>query len=278
MADLVPLGPGVYAWLQETEGLPAGAAGLARPNAGVIVEDDGVTVVDTLLVPSQTRELVAALDELGKPVRRVVLTSSHVSFVGGSSVFRLAAVYGSRRISADLDLPPNVAGYQRLFPQFATEFEGIKTRPVSHVVTEPAWLTPAVVAAPLPGQIAENLAVQVPGASVVFAGALCEFGTRPLAFDGDPARWADSLDALVEWGVIIVPGTGPIGGEEEVRALQAYLRACVDAAGDPSALRDGPWQDWAHPEFDEVNVERAALLARGEDRPPASMLRLLGMA
>jgi glyoxylase-like metal-dependent hydrolase (beta-lactamase superfamily II) len=128
MAELVPLAPGVFAWLQDS-------GSLARPNAGVIVEDDGITLVDTLLVPSQTSELVGALEELGKPVRRVVLTSSHVSFVGGTGQLRLAAVYGTRRISADLDLPPNIAGYQRLFPECASEFEGLTTRPVSHVVT-----------------------------------------------------------------------------------------------------------------------------------------------
>ena len=46
---------------------------------------------------------------------------------------------------------------------------------------------------------------------------------------------------------IVVPGHGPIGGEEEVRDLQAYLRACVAAEGDPGGLGDGPWvQLWPH--------------------------------
>jgi glyoxylase-like metal-dependent hydrolase (beta-lactamase superfamily II) len=267
---LVPLGKDVFAWLASTPGL-------GRPNAGVVRDADGLTVIDTLMVPSQTEAFAAALDTLGAPVRRVVLTSSHVPWVGGSTRFRLAAVYGTPQISAHLDQPPNVAGYQRLFPADAHEFEHLGSRPVSHLVTEPAWLTASAVAVPTGGQITENLVVQVPEANVVFAGAMCAFGVRPLAFDGDPARWAAALDDIRTWGVIVVPGSGGVGGAEEIDALQQYLRACVRADGDLDALEPGPWEDWAHPEFDAVNVERAAMLARGDRSPPPSMLRLLGM-
>ena len=65
----------------------------------------------------------------------------------------------------------------------------------------------------------------MPGASIVLAGAMCAFGVTPNAAQGDPARWADELDRLVELAPIVVPGHGPVGGEEEVRDLQAYLRA-----------------------------------------------------
>ena len=75
-----------------------------------------------------------------------------------------------------------------------------------------------------------------------------------------------------------MPGHGPIGGEEEVRELQAYLRACVAAAGDPDRLGPGPWDAWSHREHDVVNVERAALVAAGRpDAVPDSMLRLAGL-
>ena len=270
MSELVPLGERVYAWLQEP-------AGWGRPNAGVIVDDDGITLVDTLMLPSQGAELAAALEPFGVPVRRIVLTSSHVPFVGGSTAFPLAAVYGSAQISAHLAQAPNTAGYQHLFPEHAVEFEELRTRPVSHVVTEAIWLTKTVVVVPVAGQIAQNLVAQVPDANVVFAGAMGAFGVRPPAFDGDPARWADELARVREWGVIIVPGTGDIGGAEEVDTLAGYLRACVDANGRIDALKDGPWSGWDHREFDEVNVERAAMLGRGDPAPPPSMLRLLGM-
>lgn len=270
MSELVPLGDRVFAWLQEPPGL-------GRPNAGVVVDDDGITVIDTLMVPSQAAALAAALEPIGLPVRRVVYTSSHVSYTGGSAMFPLAARYGTAQISAHLDQPPNTAGYQHLFPDDAAEFVELRTRPVSHVVTEATWLSARVVVAPVAGQIAQNLVVQVPDANVLFAGAMASFGVRPLAFDGDPARWADDLMAMRDWGVIVVPGVGGIGGAEEIDALADYLRACVAANGDIGRLVGGPWSEWAQPEFDVVNVERAARLSAGDATPPSSMLRMLGM-
>jgi glyoxylase-like metal-dependent hydrolase (beta-lactamase superfamily II) len=120
--------------------------------------------------------------------------------------------------------------------------------------------------------------VVVPGAELLFAGAMCSFGVTPLCFQGDPAAWADALDALVDLAPIIVPGHGPIGGEEELRELQAYLRACVAAAGDLDALPDGPWDEWPGREHDAVNVERAAMLARGDDGIPPTLLARLGLS
>ena len=263
----------VHVWLGEGR--------LDSPNAGVVVDDDGLTVVDALLHPAQAAAFAASLDRFGCPVRRLVLTSSHVPFAGGSAVFKLAGVYGSAATSANLDLPPNVAGYQHLFPAHASQFVDLATRKVSHVVQQAAWLSQKVIAAPLPGHQSPNLVVQVPHANVVFAGALCAFGAHPLGFEADIDAWIDSLDQLSQWGEVVVPGVGPVGGAEELAELRAYLAAVRDAAtrsGDAAALAAGPWNTWADAAFAEVNVERAALLSRSDTSPPPSALHLFGFA
>ena len=126
--------------------------------------------------------------------------------------------------------------------------------------------------------MAENLMVLVPSTDTLFAGAMCTFGTTPNAFDGNPEIWADSLGDLVEMAGTIVPGIGPVGGSDDVVALQAYLYACVEAQGDATAIPEGPWDRWADRHLDEVNVERAAMLAAGDDSVPPSMLRAIGLA
>jgi len=243
-----------------------------------VVDADGITLVDALMTPGQYEPLAAALDELGLPVRRIVLTGSGVEQAGGTGRFALAGVYGSRQASVHLDQPPNVDSWRALFPADAGELDEVVTRPVSHVVASDVQLTDAVIVLTTGGHMHENLVAVVPGAQVLFAGAMCSFGAAPLCWQGDPARWADELDRLVELAPIVVPGHGPVGGEEEVRALQAYLRACVSAGGDPSRLGVGPWDGWADREHDVVNVERAAMLAAGQDDIPPSMLRLAGLA
>lgn len=270
MSQLVDLGDS-WAWLHD-EHRPGAA------NSGVVLDEDGLTVIDAQLTPVQGAELLAALEPLGLPIRRLALTSSHMPFVGGSSAFVLPAVYGTPQISAHMDQEPNIAGCCALYPQDASGLHALDDHPcrrVTHTVSEAAWLTARVVAAPLGGELQENMIVQVPESQVVFGGALCSFGVTPMAGLGDPQQWATSLDSVLGWGEIFVPGHGPIGGKEEVVAQQAYLQACVDAQGDVAALGDGPWREWSGAEYHVINVERAALLAQGIDDPPQSLLTLL---
>ncbi|HEY4375880.1 MAG TPA: MBL fold metallo-hydrolase, partial [Acidimicrobiales bacterium] len=88
MTELQALAQGVFAWMSDH--MEPGA-----PNAGVVLDADGATVIDTLAVPSQYEPFAGAVAELGFPVRRVVLTGDHLDFVGGTVAFKMAAVYGS---------------------------------------------------------------------------------------------------------------------------------------------------------------------------------------
>jgi cyclase len=272
--ELTELGDGVFAWLQ-----PGGESGVS--NAGVVVDDDGITVIDTLMVRSQWEPFAAAVADLDRPVRRAVLTHAHVDHVGGTKAFAHAAVYGSRQTSRALDQAMPLDAYKAFMPAFEDEFDDldeIGTRPVTHIVTGAASLTPRVEVLPAEGHTEGDIIVLVADADVCFAGDLCFFGVTPLAFQGNPAVWADMLEAVGDLAEVIVPGHGPVGGEAEVRELQAYLRHCVDAHGDPSAIPPGPWDAWLERERDAINVERAELLARGADEIPPSMLRAMGLA
>jgi len=97
-ASLVLLAPGVYAWLHDQ-------ANHTHTNSGVVIANDGLTVIDAGLVPSESQALAETLAALTTvPIKRLVLSGSHVDLVGGSTSFPLAAVYGSAQTSAHLDL------------------------------------------------------------------------------------------------------------------------------------------------------------------------------
>lgn len=269
---LHPVGEGVYAWLQ-----PGGETGVS--NAGVIVDDDGLTIVDTLMVRSQWEPFAAAVSGLGPPVRRLVLTHAHIDHVGGTKAFRNAAVYATRYTNEMLEQEMPMEAYRRFMPAFAEEFDDLAevgTRAVTHLVDGPANLTPRVEVLPASGHTPGDLVVLVDDADVCFAGDLCFFGVTPLAFQGDPATWADMLDAVAELAGTIVPGHGPIGGEQDARDLQAYLRSCVEARGDVRAIGPGPWDRWLERDRDAINVEKAAMLASGDESMPPSMLKAIG--
>lgn len=251
-------------------------------NLGLIVDPDGLTLVDTLATPPLALAADAEIAELtegsGRRLKRVVLTSSRIPHTGGTSVFWRSAFYSSEAVSDQMDLPVNPDLVGRLIPQHRHAYgPTFLTRPVTHTIREAALLTEAAAVHLVPGEGAANVVVQVPTTGVVFLGALGSFGVTPLAFDGDPAVWADSLDTVAGLGSLFVPGHGMPAGEEGLAAQAAYLRACVAADGDPSALPAGPWDRWTDRRFDAVNVERAARLADGDATTPTAMLDLLGL-
>ncbi|MGZ8752176.1 MAG: MBL fold metallo-hydrolase, partial [Acidimicrobiia bacterium] len=102
-------------------------------NAGVVIDDDGLTVIDTLMVRSQWEPFAAAVQALEQPVLRVVLTHAHIDHVGGTTSFRNARILGSRQTSDLLDQEMPLGAYKAFMPAFDEEFDELAelgTRPV----------------------------------------------------------------------------------------------------------------------------------------------------
>jgi len=270
---LIELGTGVFALVRPE-------VGFGESTIGLVIDADGLTIIDTGSTPVRGKVARAAIEdltaELELPLKRAVVTSSKVPFTGGSALFWRAGFYGTEATSDALDQPVNHLAIRRLLPHLAAAYpDTFETRPITHTVDEEVWLTPSIRTLPVIGEAPSNLIAHLPGVDTIFLGALGSFGVRPLAFAGDPAAWASQLRNVVELASTFVPGHGMVGGRTEVAVLADYLDACVAADGGDVAA--GPWDAWANPEFDAINSERAARLARDDASVPASMLALLGL-
>ena len=130
------LADGVYVWLQ-----PGGESGVS--NAGVIVDDDGVTIVDTMMVRSQWEPFADAVKALDVPMRRIVLTHGHIDHVGGTKAFPHAGVFASPQTSAVLDQHMPIDAYRTFMSAFEEEFDDLAelgTRPATHLIDGAAYV------------------------------------------------------------------------------------------------------------------------------------------
>ena len=222
--DLKAIGPGVYAAID-------GPAGKSGSNAGFVIGDDGVLVIDSFYSPEATRALLARIHALTpKPVRYVVNTHYHIDHVGGDAVFREAgAVIIAHR---------NVRGWIRrnnphLLGDHPTPAQQamIDALPLPDVVTDKGltiWLgTRRVEVRAVLGHTGGDLVVSVPDAKVLFCGDMLWRRVSPNVIDGTVSQWIDTLGAFASapdaGATTFVPGHGDVAALVDVEALRAYF-------------------------------------------------------
>ena len=265
---------GVYVWLQ-----PGGETGVA--NAGVVVDDDGLTVIDTLMVRSQWEPFAAAVVAPGSTGPPHLLTHAHIDHVGGTKAFPNAAVYGTPVTSDALEQAMPIDGYKQFMPAFD---RGVRRpRRGRHRAGHPSGRRRRAAHAPHRGPPRAGPHRGRPRGARV--GCRRVLRRRSLLLRRDPTRLPGRSRDV---GRRARRGGGARRRDRartrtgrrrsaRCRELQAYLRQCVAAEGDVAAIPNGPWDAWLDRDRDAINVERAALLARGDDAMPPSMLKAIGL-
>jgi glyoxylase-like metal-dependent hydrolase (beta-lactamase superfamily II) len=216
---LKQIGPGVYAAI----GGPR-----AGSNAGFVVGDDGVLVIDTFFYPEAAKALLEQIRQITpKPVRYVINTHYHVDHVAGDAVFKAAGatIIAHRNVpgwihSENLHLLGN-----DLTPELKQRVETLI--PPDRTIDKPLKLLLGrrrIEVRPILGHTGGDLMVEVPDSKVVFAGDIFWNHRTPTITDGTISLWSDSLARLeASQDTVFVPGHGDIASKKEVEDLRRFF-------------------------------------------------------
>jgi len=204
-------------------------AGLAGGNAGFVIGDGGVAVIDTFQDPKPAQALLADIRKLTQlPIRFVVNTHYHLDHVNGNDVFAAAGatIVAHRNVRAWM----RTENIKMLDPPVTPEK---KARVAS--LTLPTLVHDSHVDLYLgsrrinvryyPGHTGGDSVVWVPDARVVFCGDMLWKDHVPNLIDASTGAWVESLDAMQkDYGQATwIPGHGGVASAQDLQAFRKYL-------------------------------------------------------
>jgi len=222
---LKSLGRNVYAAIDDAKG-DAGA------NAGFVIGDDGVLVIDTFENEAAAKQLLAEIRKLTKlPIKFVVNTHYHLDHVAGNKVFQDAgAVIIAHIYVADWIQTENLKFFgKNIKPEQKQMVESLV--PPDILYSEELVLSLGkrkVMLGHQLGHTGGDTVVAVPDARVYFFGDLFWRRTLPNLVDATVADWmglrafAKSNQQAMET-YALVPGHGEVGTAVDLDEFLGYL-------------------------------------------------------
>lgn len=238
------LADGVYAALGDTA---RGSEG--RPNAGFVVTDSGVVVIDAMASPRQAEELVQAIRSVThQPIRWLVLTHHHPDHHFGAVVFRrlgakVIAHPDRRVLASEGGEDALIADWVRVVGLDAMrgfEFADVPDRPVTTTDTLRLGGRTLIVTHPGAAHTAGDLMIWLPRERVLFAGdVLVEDGVT-MVVDGSSGQLLSALAAIDGLRPrVAVPGHGAIPARPAVLVARTRKYITDLRSSMRSALQQG---------------------------------------
>ena len=242
-------------------------------NAGFVVTDDCVVVVDALGTPALGNALVGAIRAVtSQPIRRVILTHYHADHFYG--------VIALKEAGADIWGQKAALGYlnggeaerrreQRAKDLFPWVNDSMPIVRADHWIDETESFTMGHVAFEIqhmgPAHSPEDVIVIVPSEGVIFSGDILFAGHIPFVGEADSKRWLQRIDRLLALHPkIMITGHGEMSRDPAkdlalTRDYLTYLRAVMGkAVGDfvpfDEAYAKTDWSRFAKmPAFEAAN-------------------------
>jgi glyoxylase-like metal-dependent hydrolase (beta-lactamase superfamily II) len=264
--------PRVY-YVQGKPGIASAENEGFNSNAGFVVTDDAVVVIDALGTPALGQALVEAIASVTrKPIRRVILTHYHADhFYGLEPLKKAGADVWAHR--AALEYLESGEARRRLEQRSRDLFPWVEKS--MQIVRADRWLdehasfTLGGIDFEIhhlgPAHSPEDLIIVVPQEGVVFSGDILFAGRIPFVGEADSKRWLERIDRLLEMKPrIMITGHGELSRDPATdlkltREYLLYLRAAMGKAVEDfvpfeEAYAKTDWSRFAKmPAFDAAN-------------------------
>ncbi len=246
-------------------------------NAGFVVTDVGVVVLDTLGTPVLAHKLVAAIKKVtNKPIKRVIVSHYHADHIYGLQVFKdmgveiWAHVGGKGYLASEEAAKLLVQRRDALFP-WVDE--------TTRLVAADKWLTGNTnfemgglhfqLRHVGPAHAPDDLVMFVQEDKVLYAADLIFIGRVPFVGDADSRNWLVAIDKLIKFKPkFMITGHGeashaPVDDLVFTRDYLKYIRKVMGQAVADFVPFDQAYAkaDWSHyvnmPAFNEANRENA---------------------
>jgi glyoxylase-like metal-dependent hydrolase (beta-lactamase superfamily II) len=242
-------------------------------NAGFVVTEAGVVVVDALGSPAVAEALLRQIRSVtDQPIRLVIVTHYHADHIYGLQVFKaagatvLAHASGREYLNSETAQRRLEASREELAPWIDAQTRLVGAdqwieQPTTRIRLGEQEITIQHVG---PAHTPEDLVVYFPATGVLFAGDLFFQGRIPFVGQANSRLWIQSLERLLEFRPkLVVPGHGPASIDPMkdlilTRDYLVYLRMTMGAAAREMEPFDDAYSrtDWSR--FEHLPLFKAA--------------------
>jgi glyoxylase-like metal-dependent hydrolase (beta-lactamase superfamily II) len=225
---LTRIAENIYAYVDTKESSKANSFGA---NAGIIIGDDGIVVVDTLMSAKEGRRFLRDIRAISrKPIRYVINTHYHLDHAFGNCVLGRRGVVVAQADAAGM-MEKTAAETLKHIENYGLTPEDMK----GTAIVYPRLTYGDRMTIDIGGERIElihsrrahtggDTLVYVPAKKVLFTGDILFTGYHPFLGEGDIEEWARALDDIKEMDVEkIVPGHGPLSAKKDLDDMREYI-------------------------------------------------------
>ncbi len=209
-------------------------------NVGIITTSKGTVVVDTPLMSHQAQGISNALAAGNHPpVRFIVMTHGHGDHILGTDLFgEEVLIFGNRSIRDRMHRHDPIWVREWVKTWHWENQDEIEEMASAHISLPDVLFEDELVLSPgeteirlfpLPGHLAESIGVFLPASGVLITGDTLFCDHHPYMGEANFTVWLQSLNKMRELKPDrIIPGHGPVCGEEAIDRQQQYMEKMMD--------------------------------------------------